>query len=108
MRSCDITAAVGFYPPMDWDRMSPRWDNYAGKAAMIHTAASDGGSGVPGIRTAVESITAAGGQVRVYDYPGTHHAFFNDERPEVYDPDAAELAWGRTLELFGRRLRVAA
>lgn len=102
--SGEITAAVGFYPPMDWERMSPRWDNYAGKAAMIHTAESDGGSGAAGIRTAAESIAAAGGQVDVYDYPGTHHAFFNDERPEVYDPAAAELAWNRTLELFGRRL----
>ena len=40
----------------------------------------------------------------VYDYPGTHHAFFNDDRPEVYDADAAKLAWARTLEFFRSRL----
>jgi len=103
--SGEITAAVGFYPPLDWSSMGPRWAEYAGKAALIHTAESDGGSDAVGIGTAVAAITAAGGQVEVYDYPGTHHAFFNDERPEVYDATAAELAWERTLDLFGRRLR---
>lgn len=103
--SDEVTAAVGFYPPLNWESMAPRWSNYAGKAAMIHTAESDGGSAAAGIGTAVAAISAAGGEVEVYDYPGTHHAFFNDDRPEVYDPAAAALAWDRTLELFGRQLR---
>ncbi|RYG17745.1 dienelactone hydrolase family protein, partial [bacterium] len=32
-----------------------------------------------------------------HTYPGTDHAFFNDTRPEVYHPEAAKLAWERTL-----------
>lgn len=98
----EIVVAVGFYPPRA--SMSPRWDKYAGKVAMIHATEGDGGSAAPGIAEAVASITAAGGRVEVYDYAGTHHAFFNDEQPEVYDPAAAELAWSRTLDLLGRRL----
>ena len=31
-----IVATVGFYPAVPWERMSPVWTNYAGKAAMIH------------------------------------------------------------------------
>jgi carboxymethylenebutenolidase len=42
--------------------------------------------------------------VTLYDYPGTQHAFFNDDRPEVYDGSAARSAWARTLELFRGRL----
>ncbi len=38
-------------------------------------------------------------------YPGTDHAFFNDDRPEVYAPEAAALAWERTVELFRTALR---
>lgn len=39
-----------------------------------------------------------------HDYPGTKHAFFNDERPEVYARDAAELSFSRTLEFFRKHL----
>jgi carboxymethylenebutenolidase len=99
-----IVAAVGFYPGMPWERMRPEWPNYAGKAAVIHCDEGDGGSAAPGIQTAKKAIEAAGGEVTLYDYPGTHHAFFNDDRPEVYDAEAAASAWARTLELFRTRL----
>lgn len=100
----DITVAVGFYPALPWERMKPTWDNYAGKSAMIHCSESDGTSTAPGIQQAWRAIEDAGGDVAVYDYPGTHHAFFNDDRPEVYHRAAAEQAWGRTVELLHRRL----
>ena len=35
------------------------------------------------------------------------HAFFNDTRPEVYNPEAAADAWRRVLELFRKNLAVA-
>ncbi len=37
-------------------------------------------------------------------YKGTRHAFFNDERPEVYDKGAAELSFARTLAFFRKHL----
>ncbi|HEX8920521.1 MAG TPA: dienelactone hydrolase family protein [Pyrinomonadaceae bacterium] len=33
------------------------------------------------------------------------HAFFNDTRPQVYDPEAAADAWQRVLNLFRERLK---
>ena len=42
-----IVAAVGFYPPMPWERMSPKWSNYAGKSALIHCSEGDGTSAAP-------------------------------------------------------------
>jgi carboxymethylenebutenolidase len=102
--SDQIVAAVGFYPPMPWERMSPKWSNYAGKAALIHCSEEDGTSAAPGIQAAAQAIKDAGGEVNLHDYPGTHHAFFNDDRPEVYDADASASAWARTLELLRSRL----
>ncbi|HKS98552.1 MAG TPA: dienelactone hydrolase family protein [Rugosimonospora sp.] len=100
-----IVAAVGFYPAMPWERMSPKWSNYAGKAAMIHCSEGDGTSAAPGIQTARQAIEEAGGEVILYDYPGTHHAFFNDDRPEAYDRAASASSWARTLELLRARLK---
>lgn len=99
-----VAATVAFYPSMPWERMRPDWANYAGKAAVVHCSEADGTSAAPGIQAAREGIEAAGGQVTLYDYPGTRHAFFNDDRPEAYDADAAATAWARTLELFRSRL----
>lgn len=36
------------------------------------------------------------------------HAFFNDTRPEVYNPDAAADAWKRVLSFFEKHLGAAA
>ncbi|GAA1746268.1 dienelactone hydrolase family protein [Luedemannella helvata] len=99
-----IRAAVGFYPAVPWERMSPEWTNYAGKAAQFHCSEEDGTSAAPGIQQAVAAITAAGGTVEVYDYPGTDHAFFNDERPEVHDVAASTAAWERTLAFLNANL----
>jgi carboxymethylenebutenolidase len=39
-----------------------------------------------------------------HTYPGTRHAFFNDERPDVYDRDAAVRSWERTIDHLTRHL----
>ena len=99
-----IVATVGFYPVMPWERMSPDWSGYAGKSTVIHCSEADGTSAAEGIQVAKRSIEAAGGDCALYDYPGTEHAFFNDDRPEVFDRRAAATSWARTLELFRSKL----
>ncbi len=98
--SPEIAATVAFYPGLPWARMEPHWENYAGKRAQIHCSESDGTSQAPGIQEAVKAIKSANGEVETFDYPGTHHAFFNDERPEVFEADAAALAWDRMITFF--------
>lgn len=96
--SDDIGVAIGFYPATPWEDYAPDWSRYAGKAAFVHAAESDGGAGSPNLVAMGEGISAAGGSYTSYDYPGTQHAFFNDARPEVYDADASGLAWSRVLK----------
>jgi carboxymethylenebutenolidase len=43
-------------------------------------------------------------EVVTYD---ADHAFFNDTRPEVFDPEAATDAWRRVLDLFRKHLAIA-
>ena len=61
---------------------------------------------VPDAQAFAERQRTQGRQAEVVIYPGAGHAFFNDTRPEAYRKDAANDAWRRTLEHFGRHLRL--
>lgn len=37
-------------------------------------------------------------------FPGARHAFFSDDSPRSYHPEAAKEAWSRTLEFFKKHL----
>jgi len=50
-------------------------------------------------------IKAAGKQSEIHIYTGVNHAFFNDERADVYNKAAADDAWKRTLAHFRVHLR---
>ena len=51
-----------------------------------------------------DDLSRLGKRHEFHTYPGADHAFFNDARPEVYDPAAAADAWSRTLAFFTREL----
>ena len=57
-------------------------------------------------RRARPQLTALGKRHEFHRYPDADHAFFNDQRPEVYDASAAADAWAKTLALFRRELQV--
>ncbi len=41
----------------------------------------------------------------LYTYSNAGHAFFNDSRPQVYNAEAAKLAWERTLAFLAKKLK---
>jgi carboxymethylenebutenolidase len=43
------------------------------------------------------SLKQAGRSVTFYQYAGTGHWFFEPDRMDAYQPEAATLAWERTL-----------
>ncbi len=49
------------------------------------------------------AMRAAGREPEIHHY-AAQHAFFNAARPEVFDADAAELAWRRSLAFLRRTL----
>lgn len=100
-----ISSAVAFYPAMPWPDYRPDWSRYTGKAALIHKAESDEAHAGPRIAEYVGAIRQAGGEVSIFDYPGSQHAFFNDDRPEVFHAEHAAAAWQRSIEFLAARLR---
>lgn len=100
----EITTAVAFYPAMPWPQYAPDWARYAGKTAMVHKAESDEPGNGPVIAEYAAAIRAAGGEAELFEYPGSVHAFYNDARPEVFQPDNAALAWDRTIDVLRARL----
>ena len=61
---------------------------------------------IPDARAFAETQKKRGREAEVIVYPGAGHAFFNDTRPEAYRKEAANDAWRRTLDHFGRHLRL--
>lgn len=49
-------------------------------------------------------LTELGKPHDFHTYANADHAFFNDTRPEVYDPAASADAWAKTLAFFRREL----
>ena len=51
-----------------------------------------------------QQLKSLGKRVDVIIYPGADHAFFNDTRPTVFQPEAAEDSWRRTIDFFRKHL----
>ena len=103
LRPDAIAAAAPFYGGMRPDTVI-EWDNLA---AVVegHYAATDRGTAAPeAVKELEATLRAKGKNATFHVYPGTHHAFFNDTRPEVYDATVAKTAWDRTLALFRANL----
>lgn len=73
-------------------------------AVLGHYAGNDEWASPAAARALEEQLKAAGRQVDFHIYPGTAHAFFNDARPDVYNAEAAQLSWERTLAFYRQHL----
>jgi carboxymethylenebutenolidase len=70
------------------------------KAEIIgHVSDADEWEPLEGIRAMEANMRTAGLNPTFHIYPNKSHWFFENDRPE-YDPEAAELAWTRTLEFL--------
>ena len=96
--SDDVCCSVAFYPAMPWPGYAPDWSRYAGKSALVHKAESDESWAGPSITAYATAIAEHGGEAIVLDYSDSVHAFFNDDRPEVFQAANAQAAWRRTVE----------
>ncbi len=98
-----VGAVVPAYGVIPWPDARPDYAALAG-AVLGHVAELDE-SFTPAMARELEAeLAGLGKDVVFHVYPGTHHAFFNEDRPEVHDPAAAALLWDRTVAFLRERL----
>lgn len=90
-----VAAAVPFYGALPWEGVDPDFSRTTA-AFLGHYAESDDWATIESARAIEQTLRDQGNTATFHIYPGTGHAFFNDER-ESYDEGAATLAWQRTL-----------
>src|SRR3954454_14389724 len=102
LRPDAVRAVVPFYgiaPPdtqPDWSALTASVEG--------HYAEHDDMASPEAVAAFEAQLHDLGKEARVFSYPGTSHAFFNDTRPEVHDEEAARQAWVRTLEFLRAKL----
>jgi carboxymethylenebutenolidase len=99
VNSANVDAVVPFYgrQPASSDVpkiRAPLLLHYAGLDERIN-------AGIPEYEQALKD---AGVDYTIYMYEGANHAFHNDTSEARYDPQAAELAWSRTIDFFKQHL----
>ena len=96
----DIGAAVAFYGrPLS-----------ASDTAKLHVPVlglyGEEDQGIPpeAVRTFEQELQKNQIPHEIHIYPDAGHAFFNDTRPHIYKPEAAQDAWQKTLAWFRKYL----
>jgi carboxymethylenebutenolidase len=104
-----VIAAVSYYYVMPHGK--PDFKKLKGPV-LGHFGTADQFVPVAAAQELEEEMRSAGAEVTFYNYEGATHAFFNDvDRPErvgVYNPDAAQLSWERTVSFLRGALPASA
>jgi carboxymethylenebutenolidase len=100
VNSADMKAAVAYYGGQ------PKAEDVAKVkgAVLLHYAGLDEriNAGIPAYE---EALNQAKVKYELYKYEGVNHAFNNDTNEARYDPNAAKLAWERTIKFFNDNLK---
>jgi carboxymethylenebutenolidase len=91
----EINAVVlfyGSYPDIEQDDFAKSHAAFLG-----HFAETDAYEEPEYAEQTLAKLQQAGHEATFYTYPGTGHWFFENNKPDAYDAEAAELAWERTI-----------
>ncbi len=96
----ELTSAVVFYgiPPAQLADPSK-----LRVPLLAHFAEHDDWCTPDAVKALEDSLRASTSEYEIHRY-NAQHGFFNESRPEVHDPEAATVAWRRTLAFLARTL----
>jgi len=86
-----VAATVVFYAARNGDFTQSK------SRFLFHFAENDDWVSDASVKKLKRSLEAAGRDASCYGYPGTTHWFFESDRPEAFNHDAAARSWKRTL-----------
>jgi len=103
LRPDQIKAAVPFYGIIPWEAAQP---DYSKLAALVqgHYAENDDFANPESVRALDAQLKSLGKQAEFFEYPGTGHAFTNEQNSEGYAPDATAVAFGRAFAFLHEQL----
>jgi carboxymethylenebutenolidase len=96
-----IGACVDFYGVHP--NVKPAFEHLRGPVLGLF-AEDDPYAGPEQVRGLADQLQAHGKDFHFETFPGTQHAFFNDDRPQVYHSEAAAKAWRMTVEFLRQNL----
>jgi carboxymethylenebutenolidase len=89
----------GNHPGLDGDDFAN-----AQAAFLGHFAENDPYEDAEEVQHTLTKLHQAGREATFHTYPGTGHWFFEPDQPDAYNPDAAQLAWERTITFLKQHL----
>lgn len=98
-----VAVCVPFYGLIPWPEARP---DYSALTAVVegHYAAKDEYFNPEAARALGQELKELGKQAEIIVHPDCEHAFFNDTRPEVYNPGEAAKAWVSSLKVLHANL----
>jgi carboxymethylenebutenolidase len=102
-RPAAFSICVPWYGLIPWEHAQPDWPNVQAKVRG-NFAEKDGFFGPDKAKGLEADLKAAGVDAEIEIFPGVDHAFFNDTRPEVHDPEQSARAWARTISALHAEL----
>lgn len=94
-----VSACVPFYGLIPWPDAHPDWSKLDA-AVLGHFAEDDSFFGPDQVRALEDQLRSHGKEVELIIHPGVGHAFFNDHRPEVHDPETSKRAFEQTVSFL--------
>ncbi len=98
-----VRAVVPCYGVIPWPDAQP---DYSAMTAALegHYAENDDFFTPAAAEALGEQLRSMGKEAVIIVHPGTDHAFFNDDRPEVHDPEESAALWSSAVTFFRRQL----
>lgn len=98
-----VKAVVPCYGIIPWPDAQP---DYTAMSAALegHYAERDDYFTPEAANALGEQLRSMGKQAEIIVHPGADHTFFNDTRPEVYDPAESARLWSSVLGFFCQQL----